>query len=87
MTDFNFAGLDDDPEVRAAIRRLAIDAIEQARELLIDASPNIKMQMIRQLLPALAKSLSAGKDEDEATKEALATVTELYENMQEEWGG
>lgn len=84
---FSFAGLEDDPEIREAIKQLALTAIEEASELIQHAAPNVKANLIRQLLPPLAKSLASGKGEDEALVEMRSAIGEMYDAAMQEWGG
>jgi hypothetical protein len=79
--------MEDDPEIRAAIKQLALTAIEEAADLIQNAAPNVKANLIRQLLPPLAKSLAAGKGEDDALKEMRVAIEAMYGVAMTEWGG
>lgn len=84
---FSFAGLEDDPEIRDAIKQLALTAIEEAADLIQNAAPNVKANLIRQLLPPLAKSLASGKGDDEALVEMRKAIEQMYGTAMDQWGG
>jgi hypothetical protein len=71
------AGLEHDPEVFQAMKRLALAAIESATDLLETSAPAIQMQMIRLLLPQVSRSLSTAKGDDDG--ELKAAVSEMYD--------
>lgn len=71
----------DDPEVRAAVVRLTLDTLNEAREMMRRGRPEYKVAMIRTLLPALAKSLQNRGDDDDDTKALRAKYDELFEDV------
>lgn len=69
-------GFEDDPEVRAAMKQLAMTALGEAQSLLTNAIPSVKMQLIKSLLPTLSRSLQVREGEDLA--EFAGTVAKMY---------
>lgn len=72
------AGLENDPDVRDAVKALTLTAIEEATELMETAAPAIKLQLIRVVLPAAARALAAGGSEDDLVelRQAVTTMNE-----------
>lgn len=62
----------DDPEVTAAVKTLALDALAVASEMLSpNAAPHLRIQMVKSILPTLVRSLEKapdGGDKDELRK-------------------
>jgi hypothetical protein len=74
-----------DPDVYNAVKQLALGAIREAQDILNDGIPAIKLQLIRSLLPQIARSL-ATKREDSEEKELQEELSNLYGNIAKEWG-
>lgn len=47
----------DDPEVKSAVKSLALTALAEAKEVLITGNPQSKQNVMRMLMPALVASL------------------------------
>ena len=47
----------DDPEVKQMVKRLALDALNEARDMIHNGTPAIRSRLIGQLMPALIASL------------------------------
>lgn len=68
----------DDPDVVAAVKSLALEAISQAREMLQPhMTPAIRQQMVRSILPTLVKSLEANRDAS-TDDELRAQMNDLF---------
>lgn len=69
-------GIEHDPEVYAAVKRLALATVEAAIEILDTAAPQQQQQMIRIVLPKFTGGLTqkAGDDHDELR----GKVTEMF---------
>lgn len=66
------SSLSDDPEVRAAAKALALDAITSLRGVLRRGSPALQLQVASRMLPSIAKAIGEQKDGgDTALKDAL----------------
>lgn len=78
MSDLNdiVSTVADDPEVKAAAKRLALSAMERAAFLIERGSPPIQAQMIRMLLPTAIASLKERPvdAQDEALRETMSDV-------------
>lgn len=79
------ASLAQDPEVFAAVKNLVLDAIEDAREMMDTASPAIKMQLIKSLLPVAARALAL-RDADDGMDELKNAVKEMHETVADHIG-
>jgi hypothetical protein len=55
------AGIEHDPEIYAAVKKLAIATVDAAIDVLDTGSPAVQMQMIRIVLPRFTSSLNAQK--------------------------
>lgn len=69
-------GVENDPEIQAAIKDLALISIRQTKDLLLTAAPSVQQSIIRMLLPQLTRSLAQGTGDDNA--ELKAEVADLY---------
>ena len=70
-------GLEDDPDILAAAKPLILAGMRAAIEVLEEAPLNLKMSLVRSILPAALKSISAKGNEDELT-ELRVMVSRLY---------
>lgn len=78
------AGLENDPEVYAAMKSLALSAIQNAKEILETTAPSVQMQVVRMLLPAVSRSLSQRNEDD--NDELKAELQSLYEDVRKHIG-
>ena len=70
-------GLENDPEVKAAMKKLALASVERAIFLLEEGSPAVQATVVRMLLPSITRSLATPqKDEDDKSelKEKIDTM-------------
>lgn len=66
------AGLEQDPEIYDALKQLALDAIESARDNLRRSAPSIQLQVVRLVLPSVSRALANQRDDsDDDLKEAV----------------
>lgn len=72
-------GLEDDPEVYDAIKRLALHSVDVAIDILDEAAPREQLSLIRMLLPRLTGSLTKGGEDEQA--ELRAAVAKMYEEV------
>ena len=79
------AGLESDPDVREAVKQLALHTIEITEEILDSAAPQQQLQMIRILMPRIVSSI--GKETGEEDEAMKAAVQSLYDNIMEQTGG
>lgn len=64
-----------DPEVYEAMKQLALDTINHARDILDTAAPAQQLTMIRILLPKLTASLGSGDEKkDKELREGLEAM-------------
>lgn len=56
------AAVGDDPEVRTAVKRLALAALNEAETLVTRGTPAVKARVVNSILPALVKSLADTQD-------------------------
>ncbi len=77
-------GLENDPEVKAAMKRLALASIEKAMELLEDGSPAIQQRVVAMLLPQVTRSLATSSTDVDG--ELKAKVDEMYDNVRKAIG-
>lgn len=69
------AGLENDPEVYAAMKELALSAIRAAHDNLENSAPFVQMQVVRMLLPSVTRSLAhRSEDDDDELKTELAAL-------------
>jgi len=73
------AGIENDPEVYAAVKNLALRTVDAALEILDTAAPLQQQSMIRILLPKFAGGLSkrAGDDNAELRSKVMAMYSEV----------
>lgn len=72
--------LSDDSEVRTALKSLALSSIAAAQDLMDNAIPGVKIQVIRSILPALTKALQAQDNKElDDIKETVASMYELIQ--------
>jgi hypothetical protein len=69
-------GLEDDPEVYAAVKELALHSVHVAMDILDEAAPQQQLQMIRILMPRLMGTLSKGGEDD--NEELRKRLNEMY---------
>lgn len=74
-----------DPDIYNAIKSLVLDAIDEAREILDTAAPTNKLNLIRILLPAASRALSARQDSD-GLDELRERIDTMYEAMRQGMG-
>lgn len=74
------AGLDEDNEIRDAVKRLYLDGLSEARKILTHGSPAIRLQLIRSLLTSAAKTLNKPSDGDD-NGELRQKMDELYSSV------
>ena len=74
--------LSDDAEVRSALKALALSSIAAAQDLMDNAIPGVKIQVIRSILPALTKALQA--QDNKELDELKETVGAMYELRQKQ---
>lgn len=72
--------ISEDEEIRDAVRKLALDALEQANHYLTKGDRNSKMAVIRMIAPTLIKSMERKTDSDEVV-EMREQVKELMEEL------
>lgn len=70
------AGIENDPEVYAAVKRLALATVEAAIDILDTAAPQQQQTMIRIVLPKFTGGLTQNKTDDQA--ELRGKVTEMF---------
>lgn len=69
----------DDPELRAAVKSLAMRAVEEAQFIMDRGTPNLKLSVIKVLMPAVARELAKKEERDD-----LAVLrAEMQEMMKE----
>ncbi len=78
------AGIENDPEVFAAIKQLALLTIAQTRDLLLTAAPSVQQSVIRMLLPQLTRSLANGNTDD--NEDLKKEVSDLYAEVRASLG-
>ena len=61
-------GLGEDEEVRAQVKSLVLESITMAHELLTSASPMIRQQIMKSVLPHAVRAATAEKDRAELQK-------------------
>lgn len=70
----------DDPEVRAAVKALALESLAQARVLVRSGAPSVKSRVVASVLPALVKGL--GERQDTTTTDELRDqLDQLFAEM------
>lgn len=72
----------DDPEVKDAARSLALAAIAEARQMLHQSQPTLKLQLIRSLLPTALASLK-DNPENEHTRSLRDEMDALFKEMRD----
>ena len=70
----------DDPEVKAAARQLALEAIGQAQYLLRNGNPTVKATMLRSILPTAFAGMKE-QAEDPGASEARKVMDSILEDM------
>ncbi len=75
--------VEDDPEVRAAVRALSADAIRRASHLLTYGTPAIQMSMIRTLVTPLLTRQKDTSTEDKRFGELRASLQAMMEDVGE----
>lgn len=72
----------DDPDVKATVKALALDALNEARYQLQNGTPQNKANLIRALMPALISSLKETQTGDglEALRE---TQSQIFSEMRD----
>lgn len=53
-----------DPEMQAAVRKLAVMAIRKTHHYLQNGSPQVQMQILRSFIPALIREMAKGDESD-----------------------
>ena len=80
------AGLEDDADVRAAIKSLALGVIEQCHDILETGMPQTKIQLIKIVLPLATKALTATQEKDDLG-DLREQMKELYGAVEKAIGG
>jgi hypothetical protein len=75
------AGIEHDPEVYAAVKRLALATVEAAIDILDTAAPQQQQQMIRIVLPRFTGGLS--QKAGDQNEELRGKVTEMFATVAE----
>lgn len=75
------AGIETDPEVYAAVKRLALATVEAAIEVLDTAAPSQQIQMIRVVLPRFTSGLNRKEGDD--NEELRGKVTTMFSAVAE----
>ncbi len=57
----------DDPDVKAMVKSLAMDALAEAQDMIRRGSPSVKQSVIRAVMPALVASLKESQVGDGLT--------------------
>lgn len=70
----------DDPELRAAVKSLAMEAVTQARYIMERGTPNLKLAVIKVLMPAVARELAKKEDRDDLTQ-LRAEMSQMFAEM------
>lgn len=86
LTSSMVAALQDDEEVAAASKALALKALSEADFLLTNGMPSVKIQVIKFISPIIAKALQVSSGESELTN-AIAEVRGMYAEMMEKVDG
>lgn len=73
----------DDPEVKAMVKSLAMDALAEARDMIHRGSPIVKQNLIRALMPALVSSLKESSTTDNS-EEIRTKQNELFAAMRDQ---
>jgi hypothetical protein len=77
-------GLENDPEVKAAMKKLALASIDKAMELLEEGAPAIQQRIVAMLLPSVTRSLAtASQDVNGDLKEK---VDAMYDSVRKAIG-
>lgn len=71
----------DDPDVSAALKALALETIQHARDILDTAAPTQQLSMIRILLPRLTSSIGSGDEEKD--RELRAGLESMYADIRQ----
>ena len=79
------AGIENDPEVREAVKQLALDTVQSARDVLATGSPAIQLQMIRILLPGISRTV--GKSDEKGDEELRKGLEKMYGDITKALGG
>lgn len=75
--------LKDDPEIASQMQTLALMAIQEADSLLRNGPPNVKVQVLRAIMPAVASALKASTVDNELEQ----FKDEMRQMMKEVRGG
>lgn len=74
-------GLEQDPDIYLAVKRLALTAIDAAIDILDSAAPAQQAIIIRILLPRLTSALRTAPEDDKG--ELRASVTAIFDKVRE----
>lgn len=55
----------EDPEVRAASKKLLLDAIAEAQELIDTGAPNVRVTVLKSLLPTAMRTMQSRAESEE----------------------
>lgn len=55
----------DDPELRSAVKNLAMKAVERAQFIMDHGTPNLQLSVIKVLMPAVARELAKKEERDD----------------------
>jgi hypothetical protein len=72
----------DDPELRAAVKNLAMRAVQEAQIIMDRGTPNLKLSVIKVLMPAVAREL-AKKEERDDLAILRAQMTEMFKEIRD----
>lgn len=69
----------DDPDVRGAVKSLALESLEEARRLLRVGTPPVRARVMATILPVLVKSIGPASDtsNDDLRAEMEAMFAEM----------
>lgn len=76
----------DDPEVKAAAKQLALDAIAEASRLIKRGNPTVKASMVRAILPSAISSLKdrpVDETDNVLRKEMASVLSEVRGDIPE----
>jgi hypothetical protein len=70
----------DDPDVRAAVKQLALDVVGEAQRLMRVGSPQIRARIIASVMPAAVAGLKQAP-EDESKANLRAELEEMFREL------
>lgn len=70
-----------DDEIRARVRRLVLKCVDEMEEMLFTGPPNARMQLVKALIPQVAKVLEKQEEEAEEMVQLREEFTELRKEL------